>query len=470
VVDSKSGFDVVVIGSGMGGYVAAIRAAQLGLRAALIEKEKVLGGTCLHWGCIPTKAMLFSAELLDRARDAEHFGLKIPDAQVDLPGVHEYKDAVVRKMTSGIDYLMKKNKVTVVAGHGRITGAGKISVTRADGTSETLETRATIVATGSAPKSLPGIDFDGKRILSSDHILKLPTLPKRLAVLGAGAVGVEFASVFRSYGSEVTVIEVLPQLLPIEDEDAAKELLRAFKRRKITCLLGSKVEKVTRTERGLKMEIAGADGKRQEVEADLLLSAVGRRPITDDVGLDKTRIKTDPRGFIPVDGVMQTQEPNVYAIGDVIPTPMLAHVAAAEGIVAAEQIAGKSPKPLNYDQIPSCTYSSPQVASIGLTEREARKRGYDVKVGTFPFSALGKAQILGAREGIVKIVAEKKYDEFLGIHLVGPDVTDLVAEGGVALKLESTVEEIARTIHAHPTLSEAVGEAAHATLGHAIHI
>jgi dihydrolipoamide dehydrogenase len=470
VVDSKPTFDVIVIGSGMGGYVAAIRASQLGLRAALIEKEKVLGGTCLHWGCIPTKAMLFSAELLDRAHEAETFGLKIPEAQVDLPAVHQYKDGVVRKMTAGIDYLMKKNKITVLAGHGRIAGRGKVSLTRPDGSSDALETRAIIVATGSAPKSLPGIDFDGKRILSSDHILKLPALPKRLAVLGAGAVGVEFASVFRSFGSEVTIIEILPQLLPVEDEDAAKELLRAFKRRKISCLLGSKVEKVERSETGVKLEVAAGDGKRQQLEADLLLSAVGRRPVTEDVGLDKTQIKPDPRGFIPVDGLMRTQEPDVYAIGDVVATPMLAHLAAAEGIVAAEQIAGRSPKPLNYDQVPSCTYSSPQVASIGLTERAARERGYDVKTGTFPFSALGKAQILAAREGMVKIVAEKKYDELLGIHLVGPDVTDLVAEGGVGLKLESTVEEIARTIHAHPTLSEAVGEAAHAALGHAIHI
>jgi dihydrolipoamide dehydrogenase len=324
------------------------------------------------------------------------------------------------------------------------------------GAATVLETRNTIIATGSVVRSLPGMDFDHKLILSSDDILEIGSIPKKLAVLGGGAVGVEFASVFRSYGSDVTLIEVMPQLLPIEDHDAGKELLKAFRRRKIECLLSSKVEKVEKTAQGVKVLVVVADGKPQILEADALLSAVGRRPLTDDAGLDKTQAKPDAKGFIQV--------------GDVVPTQALAHVASAEGILAVEHIAGKNPRPINYDQIPSCTYSSPQVASIGLTERRARERGYEVKIGRFPFSALAKAQILRSAEGMVKIVADEKYGELLGLHMVGPEVTDLLAEGGIALKLESTVEEIAQSIHAHPTLSEAVGEAAHAVFGHAIHV
>ncbi|MHB1847221.1 MAG: dihydrolipoyl dehydrogenase [Deltaproteobacteria bacterium] len=463
-------YDVTIIGSGPGGYVAAIRAAQLGLRVALIEKDKRLGGTCLHRGCIPTKAMLFSAQLLDHAREGESFGLEIPQAAVKIEGVHRYKDAVVQKMAGGIDFLMKKNKVTVLKGHGRIAGPGKVTVTPEGGAAELLQTRATLIATGSVPRSIPGVDFDHERVYSSDDILLIQKVPKRLVVLGAGAVGVEFASIFRSYGSEVTIVEVMPRLLPIEDEDSSKEILKAFRRRKIECLLGAKLEKLEKTKEGVRLLVVGADGKSRTIEADLLLSAVGRRPLTDDVGLDQTQAKPDAKGFLAVDEMMRTKEPNVYAIGDVLTTPALAHVASAEGILAMEHFADKKPRPIDYGQIPSCTYSSPQVASIGLTEAKAREKGYDVKVGVFPFSALAKAQILHAGEGMVKIVAEKRYDEFLGIHLVGPEVTDLLAEGGVALKLESTVEEIARTIHAHPTLSEAVGEAAHAVLGHAIHI
>jgi dihydrolipoamide dehydrogenase len=471
VAENRPVYDVTIIGSGPGGYVAAIRAGQLGLKVALIERAPRLGGTCLHLGCIPTKAMLFAGQLLDHVREAEAFGLKIPSAEPDIKGIHRYKDSVINKMAGGIDLLMRKNKVSVVAGHGRIAGPGKVSVTPITGGAATvLETRNTIIATGSVVRSLPGMDFDHKLILSSDDILEIGSIPKKLAVLGGGAVGVEFASVFRSYGSDVTLIEVMPQLLPIEDHDAGKELLKAFRRRKIECLLSSKVEKVEKTAQGVKVLVVVADGKPQILEADALLSAVGRRPLTDDAGLDKTQAKPDAKGFIQVDSMMRTKEPNVYAIGDVVPTQALAHVASAEGILAVEHIAGKNPRPINYDQIPSCTYSSPQVASIGLTERRARERGYEVKIGRFPFSALAKAQILRSAEGMVKIVADEKYGELLGLHMVGPEVTDLLAEGGIALKLESTVEEIAQSIHAHPTLSEAVGEAAHAVFGHAIHV
>ena len=464
-------FDIVIIGSGPGGYVAAIRAGQLGLKTAIIEKEQKLGGTCLHWGCIPTKAMLFSAELLDRAREGESYGLRIPSADPEIAKIHVYKDGVVDKQAKGIEFLMRKNKVTTIKGHGKIAGPGRISITAEGQPETTLEAKNIILATGSATKSLPGLDFDNKAILSSDHILKIDRIPKRMAVLGAGAVGVEFASAFRSYGTEVSVIEVLPTLLPIEDEDCGKELLKSFRRRKIDTYLGSKLEKLERMDKGVKLTIASSDGKSQTLEADLLLSAVGRRPVTESCGLERTRIKPDARGFIQVDPMMQTSEPGIYAIGDIVAnSPMLAHVASAEGIVAVEHIAGLSPKPLNYDQMPSCTYCSPQVATVGLSEKKAKERGYTVKMGVFPFSALPKAGILRQREGMVKIVADAKYDEFLGIHMVGPEVTDLLAEAGVALRLESTVEEIAHTVHAHPTLSEIVAEAAHVTLGMPIHI
>ncbi len=465
-------YDLVIIGSGPGGYVAAIRAGQLGLKTAIVEKYKRLGGTCLHIGCIPTKAMLFAAQILDHAHEAESFGLKIPSAEPDIQKIHAYKDGVVTKNANGIDFLMRKNKVTVVAGHGRITGPGKVAVTPTAGGAPTmLEAKNIMLATGSGTKALPGMDFDGKLVLSSDHILNLDRIPKRLAVLGGGAVGVEFASVFRSYGSEVTVIELLPNLLPLEDEDLGKQLARSFQRRKIGVLVASKLEKLEKLGNGVKLTVAGADGKTQIIEADLLLSAVGRRPITEDVGLDKTQIKPDARGFIAVDGMMRTTEPNVFAIGDIVAgTPMLAHVASAEGMTAVDFIAGKNPHPLNYEQMPSCTYCMPQVASVGLSEKKAREKGHDVKTGTFPFSALPKAGILLEREGFVKIVADKKYNEVLGIHMIGPEVTDLLAEGGLALRLESTLEEIAHTVHAHPTLSEIMAEAAHVALGEPIHI
>ena len=464
-------YDLVILGSGPGGYVAAIRAGQAGLKTALIEKAPRLGGTCLHWGCIPTKAMLFSAQLLDYAREAENFGLDLPSAKANIAKVHAYKDGVVTKNANGIDFLMRKNKITVIPGHGRIAGPGQIAVTPVGGGAiSLLQTKNTLIATGSATKSLPGVDFDGKLVYSSDHILKIDRIPKRLAVLGGGAVGVEFASVFRSYGSEVTLIELMPTLIPLEDEDLGRQLAKSFGRRKIEVLTGVKMEKLEKLANGVKLTVVSADGKTQSIEADLLLSAVGRRPVTDDVGLEKTAVKPDARGFIPVDGMMRTKEPNVFAIGDVVAgTPMLAHVASAEGITAVDFIAGKNPHPLNYDHMPSCTYSSPQVATVGLSEKKAKERGHDVKVGLFPFSALPKAGILLEREGFAKIVADKKYNEVLGIHMIGPEVTELLAEGGVALRLESTLEEIAHTVHAHPTLSEILAEAAHVALGEAIH-
>ena len=459
--------DVVIIGSGPAGYVAAIRAAQLGLKTALVEKDKRLGGTCLHRGCIPTKALLWTAELYSHLQDAKDFGIDLKDPAINWVQALKHKEKIVTKGASGIDFLMKKNKVTVVKGHGRIAGKGKVEV-QGEGGVQALAARNILVATGSVPKSLPSVKVDHKRILNSDSVLEMSSVPKSLIVLGAGAVGVEFASIFNHVGSQVTLAEYLPHLLPIEDEDCSKELERHFRRRKIAYELGAKVERVEITETGVKV-IAQVGPEVRALEAEVVLSAVGRAPVTEDIGLEKTNIKLD-RGFIPTDPFMRTTEPNVYAAGDVVPTPMLAHVGSAEGILAVEHIAGKDPRPINYDRVPSATYCYPEVASVGLTEKKARERGYDVKVGVFPFSANNKAAISGEGMGMVKMVSEKRYDEVLGVHLVGPHATELLAEACVALRLETTTEEIARTMHAHPTLSEIMKEAAEATLGHPIHI
>jgi dihydrolipoamide dehydrogenase len=461
-------YDVVIIGSGPGGYVAAIRAGQLGLKTAIVEKDKRLGGTCLHRGCIPTKSLLWTAELYSHVLEAAEFGIDLKNPALNWGQAQKHKDKVVTKGANGIDFLMKKNKVAVVKGHGRITGKGKVEVTAEGGAKSLLEARNIIIATGSVPKSLPNVKVDHKRILNSDSILELQTIPKSIIVLGAGAVGVEFASIFNHAGAETTLVEYLPHLLPIEDEDASKELEKIYKRRKINQLLGAKLEKVEVTETGIKATVQiGTEVKT--IEAELLLSAVGRAPVTEDIGLDKTNIKLD-RGYIKTDNMMRTTEANVYAIGDVVPTPMLAHVASSEGILAVEHIAGKNPQPINYDLVPSATYCYPEVASVGLSEKKAKERGYEVKTGIFPFSAVTKASISDESLGFCKIVSDKKYDEVLGVHLVGPHATELLAEACIALKLETTTEEIARTMHAHPTLSEILKEAAEATLGHPIHI
>jgi dihydrolipoamide dehydrogenase len=460
--------DVVIIGSGPGGYVAAIRAGQLGLKTVIIEKDKKLGGTCLHRGCIPTKSLLWTAELYGHILEAKDFGIDLKDPVVNWAQAQKHKQKVVDKGAAGIEYLMKKNKVTVIKGTGRIAGKGKVEVTLEAGGKQTVETKNILIATGSVPKSLPNVPVDHKQVLNSDSILQIDRVPKSLIVLGAGAVGCEFASIFAHLGAEVTIVEYMAHLLPIEDEDASKELEKLFRRRKIGYELSSKVEKVETSASGVKVTMTTPNGPKT-LEAEILLSAVGRSPVTEDIGLDKTNIKPD-RGFIKVDNMMRTTEPNVYAIGDVVPTPMLAHVGSAEGILAVEHIAGKEVQPINYDRVPSATYCYPEVASVGLTEKKAKERGYDVKTGVFPFSAITKASISNEGVGMVKIVADKKYDEVLGVHLVGPHATELLAEACVALRLESTTEEIARTMHAHPTLSEIMHEAAEATLGHPIHI
>lgn len=464
-------FDVVIIGAGPGGYVAAIRAGQLGLKTALIEKDKKLGGTCLHRGCIPTKALLYTSELYSHILHAATFGINVSNPALDWAQAQKHKQKVVDKGAAGIDFLMKKNKVTVFKGTGKIAGKGKVDVVLTEGgTKQTLETKNIIVATGSVVTTLPSITLDHKRILSSDSILELPVVPKSLIVLGAGAVGTEFASIFNQVGSQVTLIEFMPTVLPIEDADISKELEKQLKRRKMDVMTGTKFEKVETTASGVKVTVTLPDGSKKELEAEYFLSAVGRGPVTKDIGLETVGIAVGPKGHITVDPMMRTSAPNVFAIGDVTPHPALAHCASAQGLVATEFIAGKNPRPINYERIPNATYCYPEVASVGLTEKKAKEKGFDVKVGTFPFSAITKASISDEGIGLVKIVSDKKYDEVLGVHLIGPHATELLAEACVALQLETTTEELARTVHAHPTLSEIMHEAAEATLGHAIHI
>jgi dihydrolipoamide dehydrogenase len=462
-------FDVVIIGSGPGGYVAAIRSGQLGLKTALVEKDKRLGGTCLLRGCIPTKCLLWTAELLAHVQHAAEFGIDLQNPVVNWAQAMKHKTKVVTKGADGIDYLMKKNKVTVFKGTGRISAKGKVEVVSSTGEVQTLETKKTIIASGSTCKTLPAIPVDHKLVFNSDSILELEKVPESIIVVGAGAVGCEFASIFAHVGSKVTIVEFLPHLLPIEDEDVSKELEKQYRKRKIDFELSAKVEKLEPTAKGVKVTMQTPSGVKT-LEATILLSAVGRAPVTEGIGLENTNIKLE-KGYIPTDGMMRTTEPNVYAIGDVTPSPMLAHVASAEGIVAVEHIAGKEVVPINLDLTPNATYCYPEVASVGLTEKKAKERGYDVKTGIFPFSAITKAAISGEQMlGFCKVVSEKKYDEVLGVHLVGPHATELLAEACVALRLETTTEELGRTMHAHPTLSEILHETAELTLGHPIHI
>ncbi|HKO55474.1 MAG TPA: dihydrolipoyl dehydrogenase [Thermoanaerobaculia bacterium] len=464
---AEQNFDVVVIGSGPGGYVAGIRAGQLGMKVAVVEKDPFIGGTCTHRGCIPTKALLQNADVLEKIRKSQEFGITVGDVQLDFKVAQDRKQSVVDKNAKGIEFLFRKNKVERVTGFGRLEGNGVVEVTGDTPEPQRLKAKNIILAMGSVPKDLPHIKADGKRIINSDHILKLTEVPKSMLVIGAGAVGCEFASIFHRFGTKVWIVEVMPQLLPIEDEEIAKEFTRVFKKKGIDVFTDAKVESCEVTETGVKSTIT-VKGKQQVIESELVLSATGRRALTENCGLEKTKIQMD-RGYVQVDGYMRTGEPNVYAIGDIVPTPALAHCASAEGILAIEHMAGSEVRPINYDHVPNATYTDPEVASVGLTEKKAKERGYDVKVGKFPFTANSKARIIGESGGLVKIVSDKKYDEVLGVHLVGPHATDLIAEACAALELEATTESIAKTIHAHPTLSEAIMEAAEDALGHSIH-
>ncbi len=460
-------YDLVIVGSGPGGYVAAIRAGQLGMKVACVEKDPKFGGTCTHRGCIPTKALLHSAELVDQIRHAGDFGIAVGEPTVEIEKVHAYKRGIVDKSASGIESLFKKYKVEGVRGYGRLNGPHSVEVTAADGSRRTLTTRFVMIATGSVPRDIRVAPSNGTTILNSDHILEMERIPKSIVVLGAGAVGTEFASVFRSFGADVTLVEMLPRLLPIEDEEVSKELERQLKKRGMKVMTSTQLTQAEPYDGGVKVTLKQGE-KESQIDAEILLVAVGRAPVTEDIGLDKVGLTTE-KGYLQVNGVMQTSVPHIYALGDVVPTPWLAHIASAEGILAVEHMKGLPVHPLNYDRTPSCTYCEPEVGSVGLTEAKAKERGYDVGVGKFSFMASGKARILGKAQGFVKIVRDKKYDEILGVHIIGPHATDLIAEACVALQAEMTTEELMHTIHAHPTLSEAVMEAAHATLGPAIH-
>jgi dihydrolipoamide dehydrogenase len=462
-------FDVTVIGSGPGGYVAAIRGAQLGLKVAIVEKDKRLGGTCTLRGCIPTKALLMSAHVYEQMQHARDFGVQASEIQLAFADVQKRKDKVVMKNSKGIEYLMKKNTITVFKGKGKLALPGKVEVTGDDGKTQTINTRNIVIATGSVVRPIPGFEVDGERVVNSDQILELKDVPKSLIVMGAGAVGVEFASVYSRFGADTTIVELMPRLLPLEDEEVSKELEKSFRKRGIKSQLDTKLEKLERTDKGIRLSGKTSKGQDVTLEAEMLLVAVGRMPYLEGLGLEGTKIKVE-RGAIQVDEYLRTGEPNVYAIGDVIPTPLLAHLASKEGILAVEQIAGQEAQPINLRHVPSCTYCDPEVASVGLTEAKAKELGYDVKTAKFPFSASGKARILGEEEGFVKIVSETKYDELLGVHIIGPHATELIAEACVALQLESTAEELGRTMHAHPTIAETVMEAAEGIHGLTIHI
>jgi dihydrolipoamide dehydrogenase len=465
-------FDLIIIGSGPGGYVAGIRAGQLGLKTLVVERDPKFGGTCLHRGCIPTKALLHTASVLDEIRDAGALGIEVAAPSLNIAKAHERKRKVVDKNARGIEALFKKYKTAgIQQGTGRLVGAHEVEVESPAG-AQVYKARFILIATGSVPRDIPIAKADGRSILNSDHILLLERVPRSLAVLGAGAVGTEFASMFASFGSEVTLIEMLPRILPIEDEEVSAELDRALRKRKIKVMAGTTLTGVETAEpatagAGVRLALE-RQGKSESVTAELLLSAVGRRPVTEGLGLEALGVELE-RGYVKINPLMQTAVPHIYAIGDVVNTPWLAHVASAEGILAVEHMAGQSVRPINYDHVPSCTYCDPEVGSVGLSEARARERGYDVATGKFPFTALGKAAILGRTTGFVKVVRETKYDELLGVHIIGAHATDLIAEAGAALTMEATDEELIRTIHAHPTLSEAVGEAAHAAHGHAIH-
>ncbi|HXU16978.1 MAG TPA: dihydrolipoyl dehydrogenase [Terriglobales bacterium] len=464
-------YDVAIIGSGPAGYTAAIRAGQFGLKTALIEKDPYLGGTCLHVGCIPTKALLFNAELWDHLKDASEFGIEgVGSRKLNWDAVLERKTKVVNKHAKGLEFLMRKNKVETLRGYGKLTGSaqnGIHTIDLTDGTkSSQIKAKNVILATGSEARMIPGLLPDD-RVLTNIEILKLGKAPKSLVVVGAGAVGVEFASIFRSFDCEVTILEMLPRMVPLEDEEVSKELARVYRKRGIAYHLGAKVEKVEKNKVGVAVTFS-ADGKQQKIEAEKILIAIGRKPLTDNLGLENTKIQNE-RGFLKTNEWMQTSEPGIYAIGDIVlGTPQLAHVGAMEGIVAVANIAGKQDKPINLLRIPNVTYCHPEIGSVGLTETKAREQGYDVKVGKFPFTANSRASIVGEHEGFIKIVSEKEYGEILGVHIIGPQATELIAEAVTAMELEATVEDLMWTIHAHPTLAEAMLDASNSVYGLAI--
>ena len=467
-------YDLIIIGSGPGGYSAAVRAGQYGLKTAIIEKDPKLGGTCLHVGCIPTKSLLHTADVWRHFVHSSEEGIHCENPRIEYSKVLDRKNKIVAKHAKGVEFLMKKNKVDWIKGYAKLKGraaGGSLQVeVKADGGMQTLETRNVLLATGSEARMLPGLKPDPKTILTNIEILDLPAIPKTMIIIGAGAVGVEFASIFNRFGTKVTILEMLPRLVPVEDEEVSKELERYFKKTGIRCETSAKAEDITKTDKGVRMCVGLSNGKREDMEAETLLVAVGRRPNTQNIGLEGTKIALD-REFVKVDEFQRTGEPGVYAIGDLVAgTPQLAHVAAMQGMVAVAHMAGKQAKAVNRNRIPGCTYTEPGIGSVGLTEAQARAQGYAVKVGKFPFSANSKASILGSHEGFVKVVSEEKFGEILGVHIIGPEAYELVAEAVAAMEAEATVETMMSTIHAHPTLYEALGEAFNNVYGLAINV
>jgi dihydrolipoamide dehydrogenase len=460
----KVPYDLIVIGSGPGGYSAAIRAGQYGLKTALIEKQAKLGGTCLLVGCIPTKSLLHTADVWEHFINAEADGIHLENARLEYPKVKDRKDGIVNKHANGVAMLLKRAKVERISGYATLKGGGKVEVKSDDGV-KTVEAKNIIIATGSEARMIPGLTPDPEFILTNIEILNLTAVPKSLIIIGAGAVGVEFASIFKRFGTDVTVIEMLPRIVPVEDEDISKELERVFKKQKIRVETGAKAENIQKTGKGIKLTMTTKDGKKEELEAEKLLVAVGRKPNTENIGLENTKVELD-RGFIKVDAQQRTAEPGVYAIGDVVAgTPQLAHVATREGMIAVAHMAGKPATPINKNRIPGATYTQPGIGSVGLTEAQARAQGYKVKVGRFPFAGDSRATILGHHEGFIKVVADETYGEILGVHIIGPEGFELIAEAVTAMEAEATVEVMMQTIHAHPTLYEALGEAFNAVYG-----
>jgi len=467
-------YDVAIIGGGPGGYTAAFRAGQLGLKTCLIEKDDKLGGTCLHVGCIPTKALLFNAEVYDHLKAAEEYGIDgLGAGKLNWKALQDRKNKIVAKHTKGLDFLVRKNKVERVLGFARLTGPAKggvhtVAVTAPGGVAQEVKAKNIILATGSFARMLPGMQADD-RVLTNIEILSLSAIPKSLVIIGSGAVGVEFASVYRSFGAEVTVIEMLPRLVPVEDEEVSKELLRTFKKKGINCFVNTKVDKVEKTKDGVAISFTPQGEQQQKLEAEKVLVAVGRGPNTEKIGLEKTpNIKVE-RSFVHVNEWMETGEKGIYAIGDIVAgMPQLAHVGAMAGIVAVTRIAGKRARPINKNRIPGCTYCEPQIGSVGLTETKAKEAGHQIKVGKFPFTANSKATIINQHEGFIKVVSDAKYGEILGVHIIGPIATELVAEAVAVLELEGTVEDLMFTIHAHPTVSEGMLDAFSAVEGKAI--